>query len=111
MRLRAGQISARVPVRHATVPVRFVSSRLLGGYSGLAAPWGVYISRQVPEESVSQVLDHELVHIDQWRRLGRLRFVARYGCEYVTARLNGARHTEAYLQISLEQEARGGLSR
>ena len=91
--------------RHSEIPVRFVPGRLLGRYAGLAAPWGIYVGRHVPKEALDQVLRHELVHIDQWRRLGMTRFVRRYLSEYLAGRRHGLSHDEAYARISLEREA------
>jgi len=101
---RAGEL-AQVPARHSAIPVRFVPGRLLGRFAGLAAPWGIYVGRQVPKDALDRVLRHELVHIDQWRRLGMTRFVRRYLTEYVEGRRRGLGHDEAYARISLEKEA------
>lgn len=54
----------------------------------------------------ADLLAHELVHVEQWRELGPVRFLWRYLGEYVRARLAGQRHWQAYAAISFEAEAR-----
>jgi hypothetical protein len=48
---------------------------------------------------------HELVHVRQWRRHGRIGFLARYVGWYVWRRLQRHGHLGAYLRIPLEVEA------
>jgi hypothetical protein len=48
---------------------------------------------------------HEAVHVAQWRRLGVLRFLARYLGAYLRWRLAGYPHRAAYRRIPLEVEA------
>jgi hypothetical protein len=48
---------------------------------------------------------HELVHVEQWRRLGFLAFLRRYLGSYLRWRLRGHRHLGAYRRIPLEIEA------
>ncbi len=52
------------------------------------------------------LLRHELTHVEQWRQLGHVRFLRRYVGEYLGGRKAGLRHHDAYLNISLEREAR-----
>jgi hypothetical protein len=52
------------------------------------------------------LLAHELVHVEQWRRLGGVRFLARYVGEHLRLRVAGRPHWAAYAAISLEVEAR-----
>ncbi|MDH3306604.1 MAG: hypothetical protein OEO77_03680, partial [Acidimicrobiia bacterium] len=49
---------------------------------------------------------HELVHMEQWRRMGVVRFLGRYVGEYFRERLRGVGPRAAYLAIGLEREAR-----
>ena len=51
------------------------------------------------------LLRHELVHVEQWRRLGVVGFLARYLWAYGRWRLRGHDHAGAYLRIPLEVEA------
>ncbi len=51
------------------------------------------------------LLRHELVHVEQWRRLGVLGFLVRYLWAYGRWRACGHDHRGAYLRIPLEVEA------
>ena len=55
---------------------------------------------------LARLLVHELVHVRQWRELGRIRFVARYVGDYLRHRLRGLSHPDAYASIRYEVEAR-----
>ncbi|HEX4777754.1 MAG TPA: DUF4157 domain-containing protein [Acidimicrobiia bacterium] len=57
------------------------------------------------------LLTHELVHVRQWRELGRARFLARYLGPYARGRLRGLGHRDAYEAIPLEVEARAVAGR
>ena len=48
---------------------------------------------------------HEMVHIEQFQKLGAIMFFALYFYEYFKGRLQGMKHWEAYMNISLEKEA------
>lgn len=48
---------------------------------------------------------HENMHIEQIRRLGVVRFYTQYFLEYLSGRLRGKGHWDAYAQISFEIEA------
>jgi len=59
-----------------------------------------------PEAADSDFLRrHELVHVDQWKRLGKIRFLLRYVGSYLLWRLRGYGHRGAYRRIPLEVEA------
>ncbi len=80
---------------------RFWAGRALA----MTLPWGIYL----PAGSLQadpELLFHELVHVQQWARLGVARFGIRYVSEYLLGRLRGQSHTEAYRAISFEREAR-----
>jgi hypothetical protein len=53
----------------------------------------------------AHLLRHELVHVEQWRRLGVVRFLVRYLGSYARWRLRGHGHRGAYLRIPQEVEA------
>lgn len=53
----------------------------------------------------ARLLRHELVHVEQWRRLGNLGFVVRYLGTYLRWRLRLHGHLGAYRRIPLEVEA------
>ncbi len=48
---------------------------------------------------------HELVHVRQWKRYGRVGFAARYAGSYLKWRLRRKGHAGAYLRIPMEIEA------
>jgi hypothetical protein len=52
-----------------------------------------------------RLLRHELVHVEQWRELGALRFLRRYLGAYCRWRLRCHPHRAAYRRIPLEVEA------
>jgi hypothetical protein len=69
----------------------------------------IYLSRPVagwPLEQIERTMRHELVHVRQAKALGLVRFLARYGLEYVSNRISGMDAHTAYLAISFECEAR-----
>ena len=51
------------------------------------------------------LLRHELVHVEQWRRLGVVGFLSRYLGAYFRWRLLFHAHRDAYRRIPLEIEA------
>ena len=51
------------------------------------------------------LMRHELVHVEQWRRLGVPGFLRRYVGAYLRWRLRGYGHWAAYRRIPLEVEA------
>ena len=55
--------------------------------------------------STTFLLRHELVHVEQWKRLGVAGFLIRYVGSYLRGRLRGYGHRAAYLRIPLEAEA------
>jgi hypothetical protein len=52
------------------------------------------------------LLAHELVHVEQYREMGPVRFLTRYVTGYVRAWRTARSHHQAYLAIPFEQEAR-----
>src|SRR3954465_14272753 len=61
--------------------------------------------RRGHEKSVG-LLAHELVHVEQWRRLGVVRFLRAYVGAYLRGRRGGLGHWDAYRAIPCEAEAR-----
>ncbi len=113
------QLAALMPrVDPAAVRVR-VASRTFRrfwakGIAAVALPTGVFVQPSVmdrlragsqPERS-ARLLVHELMHIEQWRRLGMVRHVSQYSADYLKGRLRRLGHWEAYRSIRLEVEAR-----
>lgn len=56
--------------------------------------------------TLGSLIVHELVHVQQWSRLGMVRFLWSYLIVYVRGRLTGLSHRAAYRAIPLEVEAR-----
>ena len=55
---------------------------------------------------LGRLVVHELIHVRQYKAAGYLRFVTSYLKEYWIGRLGGKSPRDAYLDISLEREAR-----
>jgi hypothetical protein len=66
---------------------------------------GPVISVRTRAAGSARLLRHELVHVEQWRRLGVLGFLGRYLGAYLRWRLRGHPHRAAYRRIPLEVEA------
>ena len=84
------------------------------GIVAVALPTGVYVQPAImdrlrtgaqPERS-GRLIVHELMHIEQWRRLGAVRHLTQYIGDYIKGRWHRLGHWEAYLAIRLEVEAR-----
>lgn len=71
----------------------------------MTLPWGIYVPAHALAADAELFL-HELVHVQQWRRHGVLKFGVRYLAEYLMARIRGRSHHDAYAGISFEREAR-----
>jgi Domain of unknown function (DUF4157) len=63
----------------------------------------VCVRRRAADDT--RLLRHELVHVEQWRRLGVVGFLGRYLGAYLRWRLRAHGHRGAYLRIPLEVEA------
>ncbi len=78
-------------------------------------PWAVYLTPPMMDRyeaatdssALGRLLVHELVHIEQFRRLGAVRHVAQYAFDYLRGRLQRKGHWAAYSAVRLEIEARG----
>jgi len=91
----------------AEIRVRKAPPWLIGrSYAGIALPWGVHLRPGLPQRQALPTLLHELVHMEQWRRCGMVRFSLQYLAEYARGRLAGRGHRIAYLEIRAEDEAR-----
>src|SRR5687767_8449546 len=81
----------------------------LRGFIGITLGRTIFLAPQIleqGEELLERTLRHELVHLQQIQRMGRLSFYWQYLREYARLRLAGKTHIEAYDGISFEQEAR-----
>src|SRR4051794_15701552 len=56
-------------------------------------------------ETGAGLLAHELVHVEQWRKLGVVRFLRGYLGAYLRGRRGGLGHWDAYRAIPFEVEA------
>ena len=82
--------------------------------AAIALPWGIYVRPavmtrlQTGAEPVrnARLITHELVHVEQWRRFGGLRLIARYAGDYVGGLVRTRSHWEAYRGVRTEVEAR-----
>ena len=75
----------------------------------MTLPWAIYIRRDMlggDAPVLARLVSHELVHVRQWHQLGTLKFLRCYLGDYWRGRRRGLDHTQAYMAISLEQEAR-----
>lgn len=84
------------------------------GIAAVALPNGIFVQPSImdrfrsgaePERS-GRLIVHELMHIEQWRRLGARRHLSQYIGDYVRGRRRRLGHWEAYRAIRLEVEAR-----
>ena len=72
----------------------------------VAITLGRYVLVQRGWEHSIALIGHELVHVEQWRRLGAVCFVVGYLAAYLRSRRAGLGHRDAYRAIPFEQEAR-----
>lgn len=78
------------------------------GVAGITIGGRVYLDPAVadmPVDRIVSIVRHEVVHVNQYQRHGLVRFLLRYGFEYLRNRLRGLRGYEAYREISFEKEA------
>lgn len=117
--LEAGDISARqlAAVAPAVDPERLLVREakpwferlVLRHASAIALPYVIYVRTSTfirPRRELTRLIVHELVHVNQWREEGYIRFAVRYLADYVRGRLRGKPHRRAYLDIRYEVEAR-----
>jgi hypothetical protein len=89
------------------------------GIAAVAMPFGIFVQPAVMErfrtgaepERFGRLIVHELMHIEQWRRLGMLRHATQYVGDYLRNRFQGFGHWESYRAIRLEEEARDVAAR
>ena len=73
--------------------------------SGVTLGRHVYYAQEASQVS-HRLRQHEMIHVEQYRKYGLIRFLFRYFKEYFRFRLKGYTHYQAYLEISFEKEAR-----
>ena len=114
--LRQGLVRAGLSETNAVrdVPLRVAPPWLQrvwrGDVAAMTLPWVIYLSPstfiRARTGKAGKLLAHEAAHLEQWGRLGMVRFGARYLTDYVSGRLAGLPHSTAYRAITLEREAR-----
>ncbi len=57
------------------------------------------------EGEEAELIAHELVHVEQWRRYGPVGFLRRYLLDYARLRMIGLTHDQAYRGIGFEHDA------
>lgn len=75
---------------------------------GSAGPSRIYLRPELLAEpaAAGTLVMHELVHVDQWRRHGRIGFMGRYAAGYLKGLFEHRSFTSAYLNVAFEVEAR-----
>ncbi len=82
----------------------FIVSRLVAP-GAAATTLGRFVFIRPDAVGSRRLIDHELVHVRQWRQLGVLGFLVRYLGTYLRWRLRRYPHWAAYRRIPLEIEA------
>lgn len=81
----------------------------IGPVRAMALPRHIYVSQdwfdRIAAGQAKELLAHESVHIDQWRRHGRIGFLAKYLGDYLRGRAAGLPHAAAYRAIPFERDA------
>lgn len=79
------------------------------GIKAMSLPKTIYVNAETLAKIISgdapRLLRHESVHIEQWRREGRIGFLAKYLSAYLRGRAAGLPHSVAYRAIPFEREA------
>ena len=104
-RIGLGDID-RVAIRPAP---KWMARAWRGDVAAMTVPWAIYVRRDVlggDSSRLARLVSHELVHVRQWQQLGTIRFLRVYLGDYFKGRRIGFGHNQAYLDISLEKEAR-----
>ncbi len=114
----AGLCELMPRVDPATVKVRVASPLFrrfwAKGIAAVTLPAGVYVQPAIMErmragaepERSGRLIVHELMHLEQWRRLGAIRHLTQYVGDYLLGRTKRLGHWESYRAIRLEVEAR-----
>ena len=79
------------------------------GIRAMSLPKRIYVNTDTLAKIIAgeaeELLRHEAVHIEQWRREGRVGFLSKYLFSYVKGRAAGLPHAVAYRAIPFEREA------
>jgi len=79
---------------------------LMPGTGGMTLGHHVLLVRDSDRSGQSMLLAHELVHVGQFARAGRIGFLVRYLRDYFRGLIRLRNHRAAYLAIPAEVEAR-----
>ena len=101
----------RVPLRVASPWFRRFWAK---GIRAITTPWAVYVHPEVAERlaqphddnALALLMVHELMHVEQLRRIGVARHTVEYVSDYLRGRASRLGHWEAYRRVRLEEEAR-----
>ena len=98
-------------------PVRVAHAGFVGMWHpdvlAITLPGVIFVRPGVLDAEPSRIaglIVHELVHVAQWRRWGTVGFLARYTSDYVKHRRDGWSHSQAYLAVRFEVDARARAS-
>lgn len=80
---------------------------VLRNYSAITLGSHIFYSPSLSEYDIIQIRYHELVHIDQIRKTGRIAFYSSYLLYYLAGIIRYRSHNAAYRSIPYEQEAYG----
>lgn len=81
-----------------------IAKMLPSGMDAITIVGTVYF-RNSREETPAPLVRHELVHIEQIKKEGALKFYFNYLFQYLKNRIHGMKHKDAYLNIPYEVEA------
>jgi hypothetical protein len=98
--MQYGHVDARDTARARIVIVPVLTPGVL------AMTLGRWILVRRGHDGNVALIGHELVHVEQWRRYGVIRFLTGYLGAYTRARRAGVDHWTAYRAIPFEAEAR-----
>ena len=84
---------------------------LTPGVDGMTFGRLILLRRDDDRSGRRVLIAHELVHVEQYAKLGAARFLWRYLREYLANLVRLRNHRRAYLAISLEAEARAEAAR
>ena len=84
---------------------------LTPGVDGMTFGRLILLRRDDDRSGRRVLIAHELVHVEQYAKLGAVRFLGRYLREYLANVVRLRNHRRAYLAISLEAEARAQAAR
>lgn len=71
----------------------------------------ILLRRGIDIDERPALVVHELVHVEQYREVGAVAFLARYVTDYLRGLASERSHQRAYLAIPAEREARARVRR